>query len=424
MSVILTNARLIDPEKESETLGTIAFDDGIITRIDDSITNLVKAIDCKGKYLAPGIIDIGVQITEPGERHKESFKTAGLAAAKGGVTTLIMRSDTKPSLDSPEMLEFVKRRAGADAKVTILPMGALTKNRAGQEMAELSFLKDAGAIAFGDADHVITDNKILARCMTYAKGLDGLIVAHAQDSSFSKDALATSGALATKLGLASVPAIAERMELARLLSLVEMTQSKLHIDQITTERALPLLKRAKENGLQVTAGTSIHHLTLNEHDIEGYRTFFKMKPPLRAEEDRLALVEALHNGLIDVISSLHTPQDEESKRLPFEIAATGAIALETLLPAALRLVHNDALSLPKLWRALSLNPARLLGLPSGRLTIGSPADLILFDADKPFKLDRMTLISKSKNTPFDGQLLQGKVLKTWVKGEAIYEDDF
>jgi len=323
-------------------------------------------------------------------------------------------------VDSPETLEFVFRRAVSDSAVRVLPMAALTKGRNGTEMAEIGFLKDAGAVAFTDCDQVVTDNKVFTRCLTYAKGLDALVIAHPQEPMFSKGACATSGPLATKLGLPSVSPMAERMQLARDLAIVEMTGTRVHFDQLSCDAGLKVLKRAKEKGLPVTAGASIHHLTLNELDIEGYPTFFKIKPPLRAEDDRVALANAVASGLIDIISSMHTPQDEESKRLPFEEAASGAVALETLLPAAMQLVHNEYMDLPTLWRALSLNPAKLLGLDGGRMEAGTPADLVLFDPDKPFVLDRTELHSKSKNTPFDGRRMQGRVMRTFVAGQEVY----
>ncbi|MEM9715224.1 MAG: dihydroorotase [Pseudomonadota bacterium] len=422
-ATILTNARLIDPEAGTDTLGTLSFDDGVITRITDEVSSVVKAIDCQGLCLAPGIIDIGVKVCEPGERHKESFRSAGQAAAAGGVTTMVIRPDTEPAVDTPEILEFVHRRATADAPVKVLPMAALTKGRLGAEMAEIGFLMDAGAVAFTDADAVTRDNKILLRCLTYAKGLGALVITHPQEPTLSNGATATSGKLASKLGLPAVSPMAERIELDRLLSLAEMTGVAMHFDQITSEPALRAFKRAKAKGLNVTAGCSIHHLTLNEIDIEGYRTFFKVKPPLRSEEDRVAMATALADGDLDIISSMHTPQDEESKRLPFEAAASGAVALETLVPAAIRLVHAELIDLPTLWRALSLNPANLLGLPNGRLAERAPADLVLFDPDEPFVLDRFTLKSKSKNTPFDGQRLQGRVKKTWVGGKLVHAAD-
>mgnify|MGYP001124099411 FL=1 len=424
MRILFENARIIDPEAGTDTLGAALIEQGKLAGIYTGNPNLDftpdQTIDCQGKCLAPGIIDIGVKIGEPGERHKESFRSAGTAAACGGVTTMVIRPDTEPALDSPETLQFVYRRAVSDAAVKVLPMAALTKGRNGTEMAEISFLQDAGAVAFTDCDHVVQDNKVFARCLTYAKGLNALVIAHPQEPMFSRGACATSGALATKLGLPAVSPMAERMQLARDLALVEMTGARVHFDQLSCDAGLQVLQRAKENGLPVTAGASIHHLTLNEMDIEGYPTFFKVKPPLRNETDRVALVQAVASGLIDIISSMHTPQDEESKRLPFEEAASGAVALETLLPAAMQLVHGEYMDMPTLWRALSLNPAKLLGLDTGRMAIGAPADLVLFDPDKPFVLDRTELHSKSKNTPYDGRRMQGRVMRTFVAGQEVY----
>lgn len=423
MNILLTNARLIDPENDTQELGHVWVEKGVIKELSyDAIPDAkgAEVIDCGGKCLAPGIIDIGVKVCEPGERHKESFASAGRAAAAGGVTTMVTRSDTSPAIDSPETLHFVHRRATDDAGVNVLPMAALTKDRAGREMAEIGFLQDAGAVAFSDADSVMTNAKIFARCLTYANELDTLVIGHVQDLSLTTGSSVTSGPFATKLGLPGTPPMAERIGLERDMALVEMTGVRYHVDQITTAIALPVLERAKAAGLRVTAGTSIHHLTLNELDIDGYRTFFKVKPPLRHEDDRMAMIGAIASGLIDIISSMHTPQDEESKRLPFEEAASGAVGLETILPAALQLVHGGYIELPALWKALSLNPAKLLGLTSGRLKKGAPADLILFDPDKPFQLDRKNLQSKSKNTPFDGRRMQGVVLSTFVGGKKIY----
>jgi len=378
-------------------------------------------MDCGGKYLAPGIVDLGVKVCEPGERHKESYRSAGLAAAKGGVTTMITRPDTTPAIDSPEVLEFVTRRANAASPVHVLPMAALTKGRIGREMTEIGFLMDAGAVAFTDCDHVIADTKIFSRALTYARSLGALVIAHTQEPNLSRGACATSGKFASLRGLPAVSPMAERMGLDRDIALIEMTGARYHADQITTARALPPLARAKANGLDITAGIGIHHLTLNALDVADYRTFFKLKPPLRDEDDRMAMVEAVASGLIDIICSMHTPQDEESKRLPFEEAASGAVGLETLLPAALRLWHAEQITLPQLWRAMSYNPAQRLGLPCGRLAVGAPADLVLFDPHAPFVMDRATLQSKSRNTPFDGVRMQGKVLATYVSGACVYE---
>lgn len=419
-ATLFQNARLIDPERGTDTLGSLGVVDGRIVRPEG--LDGAKVVDCRGKCLAPGIVDIGVKVSEPGERHKESFGSAGAAAAAGGITTMVTRPDTIPAIDTPEVLEFVRRRANEAAPVRVLPMAALTRGRQGREMAEIGFLMDAGAVAFTDCDAVVTDTKVLSRCMTYAASLGALVIAHPQEPILSAGAAATSGKFAALRGLPSVSPMAERMGLDRDMAIVEMTGVRYHADQITTARALKRLERAKEAGLDVTAGISIHHLTLNELDVGDYRTFFKVKPPLRSEDDRMAAVEAVSTGLIDIISSMHTPQDEESKRLPFEEAASGAIGLETLLPAASRLVHAGQLDLPGLWRALSLNPSRRLGLETGRLTPDAPADLVLFDPDAPFVLNRFNLRSKSKNTPFDEARMQGRIIGTWVGGVRVFND--
>ena len=419
MTLHLTNARLIDPQALTDALGSVTIHDGLITAINGPAPRPATIIDCGGLPLAPGIVDWGVKIGEPGERHRESFRSAGLAAAAGGVTTIIARPDTQPAIDTPETLEFVTRRA-AESVVRIRHMAALTKGRLGEEMTEIGFLLDAGAVAFTDVFHVSTNTKALARALTYARSLGALIIGHPQEPGLSAGAAATNSKFASLRGLPGVSPMAERIGLDRDLGLIEMTGARYHADQITTARSLPALERAKNNGLDLTAGVSIHHLTLNELDVGDYRTFFKLTPPLRSEDDRLAMVQAVADGLIDVIASFHTPADEESKRLPFEEAASGAVGLQTLLPAAMRLYHSDQITLPQLFRALSLNPANRLGLPQGRLKEGAPADLVLFDPDAPFLLDRFALKSKSKNTPFDGQRMEGKVLSTWVGGTQVF----
>lgn len=424
MTILFTNARLIDPETLSDSPGWLLVTDQTITVSGTGAPPPADTvIDCGGKCLAPGIVDIGVKVGEPGERHKESFRSAGLAAAAGGVTTMVTRADTKPTIDTPETLEFVTRRSSQDSVVRIAPMAALTKGREGREMVEIGFLQDAGAVAFSDGDLVTTNTKVLSRAFVYARSLNALVIAHVQEPGLSQGGAVTSGSFASLKGLPAVSPMAERMGLDRDIALIEMTGVKYHADQITTRRALPALERAKNNGLDITAGTSIHHLTLSALDIGEYRTFFKIKPPLRSENDRQAIVAAVASGLIDTISSMHTPQDEESKRLPFEEAAAGAVALETLLPAAMRLYHAGQLSLPQLFRAMSFNPAKRLGLKTGRIAQGAPADLVLFDPDAKFVLDRFKLHSKSKNTPYDGWEMQGKVMQTWVAGKQVFDRD-
>ena len=420
---LLQNAQLIDPEAGTIENGGLALKDGVISEVGQTISieaSDANVIDCGGKFLAPGLVDIGVKVCEPGERHKESFKSASLAAAAGGITTLVTRPDTAPAIDTPETLSFTRRRAQEDSIVKVEAMAALTKGREGREMTEIGFLKDAGAVAFTDCDRVVQNTKVLTRALTYARSLGALVVGHPQEPGLSAGAAASAGKFASLRGLPAVSPMAERMGVDRDIALLEMTGAAYHFDQITTARALPALERAKKNGLDVSAGTSIHHLCLNDLDVANYRTFYKVKPPLRSEQDRLATVEAINTGLIDIISSMHTPQDEESKRLPFQEAASGAVGLETLLPAALRLYHEGQVDLVTLVRAMSLNPAKRLGLNGGRLSVGAPADLMLFDADVPFVLDRFSLYSKCKNTPFDEARLQGRVLRTFVAGREVY----
>ena len=420
-TVFFDNAILIDPESGTEAPGTLIADGGRIAALGaSSAPRGARVIDCGGRHLAPGMVDVGVHMGEPGARHKESFRSAGRAAAAGGVTTIVCRPDTQPPIDTPETLEFVTRRGRSECPVRLHPMACLTKDRAGGEMTEIGFLMDAGAVAFTDADRVVSDNRVLSRALTYARDLGALVIAHPQDPGLSRGAAATSGKFASLRGLPAVSPVAERMGLERDLALVEMTGARYHADQITCAASLPVLARARAAGLDVTAGVSIHHLTLNEFDVGDYRTFFRFSPPLRSEDDRAAMVAAVAEGQIDIICSLHTPQDEESKRLPFEQAAPGAVGLETLLPAALRLWHAGDIGLAALFRALALNPARRLGLPVGRLAEGAPADLVLFDAHAPFVLDRATLRSKSKNTPFDGARMQGRVIASFVEGRQVF----
>ena len=414
--IVLENARIVDPAAEEVRPGALAIADGVIV---EGAPSGAERIDCGGLCLAPGIVDVGVKVGEPGERHKEGFGTAGRAAVAGGVTRILTRPDTRPAIDTPETLSYQRAQAAERCIAQVSPMAALTVGREGRLMAEIGFLKDAGAVAFTDCD-VVTETRVAARCWRYAASLGALVMGHPQDAALSEGASATSGAFASLRGIPAVTPMAERMGLERDLALAEMTGAAYHADQITCAAALPALARAKEAGLDVTAGTSIHHVTLNALDVADWRTFFKVKPPLRDEEDRRATAEALASGLIDILCSMHTPQDEESKRLPFEVAASGAVGLETLLPAALRLVHDGTMALPALWRALSANPARRFGLPGGSLEAGAPADLVLFDPDAPFVLDRETLRSKSKNTPFDGARLQGRVKATWIAGRKVF----
>ena len=417
--ITFINARVIDPKAEIETSGAFTVNDGLIEKRDGGIEGAI--IDCKGMCLAPGIVDIGVKICEPGEKHKESFRSASNAAAAGGVTSLVTRPDTKPSIDTPELLEFFKNRGKEVSEVRIFPTASLTKKNNGKKMTEIGFLHDGGAVGFTDGFNSIHNTKIFHQILRYASDFNTLIIGHPQDYFLTKDTSATNGVFASIKGISSGPDTAEKIGIERDIALVSNLNIRYHADQITTKIGLDVLRKAKTTNKQLTAGTSIHHLLFNELDIANYRTFFKLKPPLRSNSDREALTEAIREGLIDNICSMHTPQDEESKRLPFEEAAPGAVGLETILPASLSLYHDKILSLNQLFRLLALNPANIIKKSLGCLDEGQPADIIIFDPDKPVKIDRFQFRSKSQNTPFDGFNLQGENLLTMVEGEIIFK---
>ena len=422
-SILLKNARLIDPEAGTEMPGDLRIENGRIAAIGPGLGETggtaAQVIECGGKALAPGITDMNVFIGEPGFRHRESYRTGGQAAAAGGVTTIIAQPMTDPPIDDPAVVESIRRRADEICPVRVHVMGALTGGLSGKTMSEMGFLKDAGAVAFTDGARPVENPMVFRRCLSYAASIGALVVHHPQEPTLSAAGCATEGFFATKLGLPGVPPAAERIMLERDLALVELTGARYHADQISTAAGVERIRAAKAQGLAVSASASIHHLTLNEFDVDDWRTFFKFDPPLRSEEDRMALVAGLAEGVIDCITSAHMPQDEETKRLPFEIAAEGAVGLETLLSASMQL-RGQGMDLPSIFARLSTAPAKLLGLEGGRLAPGAPADLVLFDPDAPFVLDRADLRSRSKNTPYDLRRMEGRVLRTIVGGAEVY----
>jgi dihydroorotase len=420
---LLKNARLIDPETEREQTGSVLIRDGVIADIGPhvAVASDAKAIDCGGQVLAPGLIDMRAFIGEPGGPYRETLKSAGEAAAAGGVTTVVSMPDTSPALDDPAVIDFIVRRARDTSVVNILPAAALTKGLKGEEMAEIGRLKEAGAIMFTDGARSVTNAQVMRRALTYARDFDALIVHHVEDPNLVGPGVMNEGEFASRLGLPGIPREAETIVLERDMRLVRLTGARYHAAMISCADSAEIVRNAKANGLPVTCGVSINHLALNENDIGDYRTFLKLSPPLRHEDDRQAMIEALADGTIDVIVSDHNPQDVENKRLPFAEAADGAVGLETLLSAGLRLVHADRISLPKLLRSLSTKPAEILGLEAGRLKVGAPADLIVFDPEAPYVLDRNQLKSLSKNTPFDEARLEGQVTITMVAGRIVFD---
>jgi dihydroorotase len=418
-------ARLVDPESGYDGPGSLVVDKGVISGLGRSpaiegLSDDIERIDCAGHVLAPGLVDIRVKTGEPGAETKETLKSAARAAAAGGVTSMVLQPDTDPAIDDPAMVDFILRRARDIGLGHVYPAGAATKRLEGAEMAEIGLMHEAGALYISNADRPIVDSRVLRRVMTYARGHGALIAHRPADPWLTAGAAATEGELAGRLGIPSGPAVAERIMLERDLALAELTGAALIVDQVTTHDALDALSRAKLKSLEVHATCSVNHLTFNELDIGDYRTFYKLNPPLRTEHDRQALIDGLTSGLVDIVVSAHAPAPAEDKRLPYDEAAPGAVGLETLLAALLTLHHERNVALPDLLRPVTLAPANLLNLKCGRLAEGAPADLVLFDPDAPVVIDADALISKSKNSPFDGRRLQGKVLRTVAAGKTIF----
>jgi dihydroorotase len=423
--VLFVNARLIDPAAGSEQRGGLLVRGGRIADLGPGLTRDgapegARVVDCGGDVLAPGLIDMQAFVGEPGAEHRETIASATLSAAVGGITTLVATTSTDPAVDDPAVVDFVLRRARDTGRVRVLPMASLTKAREGREMAELGLLQQAGAVAFYDGARSVTNALVMRRAMTYARDFGALIVHFTQDPDLAGGVM-NEGEFALRLGLAGVPREAEAVMLDRDLRLVALTGARYHAAILTSTLSLDSLRAAKAAGLPVTCGVTINHLTLNENDIGDYRTFLKLRPPLRHEDERQQLVAALAEGLIDVIVSDHDPQDVETKRVPFAEAEFGAIGVETMLAAAMRLVHAGDVPLPRVLAAMSSRPAEILGLEQGRLQKGAPADLIRFDPDEPFVVDPDRLHSRCRNTPFDGALLQGVVKLTMVDGAIVHE---
>lgn len=419
------NARLVDPASHFDGSGEVLMQNGVILAAAAHVAAPTDAviIDCDGHVLMPGIIDMHVSTGEPGEEHRETLKTAGQAAVAGGVTTIVLQPDTAHVIDDAALIDFITRRGRDRSLARVLAAGALTKGLKGERMAELGLMAEAGAVMFTNGDTAIASTRIMQRCLSYASAFDALISSRPQDPWLSDGGVMNQSELASRYGLSGIPHAAETIAADRDIQLVELTGGKLLLDMISCEGTIGRVAKAKAAGLDVSASVSVHHLTLNENDVGDYRTFAKLSPPLRREEDRLALIDGVKSGVIDAIVSGHDPRPAEEKRLPFDEAAFGASALETILPAALSLYHSGDIELLDLVRALTYGPAQVLNLPQGRITKDAPADLILVDLGFPIRFDASRMVSKSKNSPFDGRTLQGKVLGTWVGGVRVFGND-
>ena len=426
MPMLLSNARVVDPSRGLDARGAVLVADGRIVAAGPEVMNQGRpegwdVIDCGGAAVLPGLVDMRVFVGEPGGEHRETLETASRAAAAGGVTAIVTMPDTNPVIDDPALVDFVFRRARDTAVVRVHPMAAMTRGLEGEELAEFGLLQEAGAVAFTQGRRSLKSAKVMRNALTYARDFDALIVNHLEDADLAGGGVMNEGETATRLGLPGIPREAETIVLDRDIRIARMTGGRYHAAQISCEQTVSTLRRAKVAGNGVTAGAAIAHLALNENDIGAYRTFFKMSPPLRSEDDRQALVEALADGTIDVVCSAHDPQDVEGKRQPFAEAADGAVGLETMLSAGLRLVHSGDVALSRLIEAMSTTPAKLLGLEAGTLAPGAPADIIVVDLDMPWIVKKDDLRSRSRNSAFEDARMTGKVLRTMVGGRTVYE---
>jgi len=418
------NATIIDPFSGLSGPGGILVDDGWILAVGPKVTKEQQGVgttvlDCVGLTIIPGLVDMRVFTGEPGTEYRETLATASEAAAAGGVTTMIVMPNTQPIIDDAAIVDYILRRARDTAMVRVAPMAAITKGLAGEMMSEIGGLKEAGAVAVTDATHSVANANLFRRALTYAKDFDMLVVQHVEEPSLSRGVMNSSES-ASRLGLAGIPFMSEVIMLERDIRLVELTGARYHASQISCAESLSVIRAAKAKGLPVTCGVSVHHLTLNENDIGAYRTFFKISPPLRNEGDRRALVAGVIDGSIDVIVSSHDPQSADTKRLPFAEAAFGAIGLETMLSAALGLFHNGTMPLSRLIEAMSAKPAEILGLESGRLAPGAPADFAVVDLNQSWTVQEAKLHSRSKNSPLENCTLEGRVVETVVAGRTVY----
>ena len=415
------NARLIDPASGLDAPGGLLSEDGLIADFGsglfaDGAPENAETIDCRGRVLAPGLVDMRVRLRDPGHEHRE----ATVSAAAGGITTIIVLPNTDPVIDSVALVEFIGRRAGEAGLINIYPMAALTQGLEGKEITEMGLMSEAGAVAFGDGVSSIDDSLVMRRALSYASSFGLLIVQRPEDNSLASDGVMNEGEIATRLGLAGIPNAAETICLERDIRLLELTGGRYHASLLSTADSVDVVRRAKARGLNVTCDTAPPYFALNEIAVGDYRTFARLSPPLRCEEDRRAVVEGIEDGTIDAIVSDHAPHHQDSKRQPFAQAESGAVGLETLLAVALDLTRESSLPLSGMLGKVTCVPADILGLDTGRLRKGAAADLVIFDADAPWKIDADQLLSKSKNTPFDGKLTQGRVVRSVISGHTVF----
>lgn len=424
--LVLKNVRIVDPSRTLDEVGTIIVGhDGLIVASGADAQNQgapegAEIRDARGLAAVPGLVDARVFVGEPGSEHRETIASASRAAAAGGITSFIMMPETDPVIDDIALVEFVKKTARDTASVHVYPAAAVTKGMTSAEMTEMGLLQQAGAVAFTNGRYGLNDTQVLRRAMTYAREFNAVIALETREKYLAANGVMNEGLLASWLGLGGIPRETEIIPLERDLRIAALTRAKYHASQISVPESVEAIQVARKRGAKVTCGISINHLSLNENDIGEYRTFFKLYPPLRSEDDRMAMVDALAKGQIDIIVSSHDPQDVDTKRLPFGEAADGAIGLETMLSAALRLHHAGHVPLMRLIDAMSTRPAEIFGLPGGTLKVGAPGDIALIDLDEPWLVSRDSLLARSKNTPFEDARFSGRAVATFVAGQCVH----
>lgn len=425
-TLALTNARIVDPSQDLDAIGTLTIENGRVKSCGPDPVELpdqARRLDCGGRLVIPGLVDARVFVGEPGAEHRETIASVSRAAAAGGVTSLIMMPDTNPAIDNVALVEFVLRTAREQSPIHIYPSAAMTKGLEGRELTEYGLLRDAGAVLLTDGRKSSSNALVMRRALTYARDFGLVVACETQDEALAAQGVMNEGLLASWLGLEGIPREAEIIPLERDLRLAQLTGVKYHAAKISTSDSMEAIRVARSRGVDVTCGVSINHLSLNENDIGEYRTFFRLSPPLRSEDDRQAMIEGLRSGDLDIIVSSHDPQDVDTKRLPFADAADGAVGVETLLAAALRLHHNGEAPLMRIIDAMSTRPATIFGLKAGSLRPGAAADLAIVDLDEPWVVSESQLRSRSKNTPFEDAKFQGRVIRTMVAGETIFKSE-
>ncbi|WP_375695739.1 dihydroorotase [Bartonella sp. AC67GZZY] len=426
--VVFQNARIIDPSRAIDEIGTVIIENGRIIAAGKEALNQgfpeeAEVINAQNKAILPGLVDARVFVGELGNEHCETIASASQAAAAGGITSFLMMPNTHPVIDNIALIKFITHTAQEMSSVNIYPVAAITQGFNGQEITEFGLLKDAGAVAFSEGKKTLQNSSVMRRAMSYARDFDVPLMHETQDKDLTGQGVMNEGLLASWLGLSGIPREAEVIPLERDLRLAVLTQTRYHAAQISTALSADALRLGKKRSEKISAGVSINHLSFNENDIGEYRTSFRLMPPLRTEEDRIAMIEAIKDGTIDVVVSSHDPQSIDKKHLPFNDAAVGAIGMETLLSAALRLYHDESLSLLRITELLSTAPAKLFGLNAGTLKKGTHADLIVVDLEEPWVVSKEKLYSHSKNTPFENARFQGRVLQTFVKGKNVFKLD-